>query len=90
MEGPFPIRDSLEVKVSSQTSGQISRSERVTKLPSPFCFAFPRCIIYPRPFGDIWPMGTLGRDWRRSRWAGLLRITVVESDTDHSCRRDLA
>lgn len=44
-DGPFPIHDSLEVKVSNQTSGHISRSEHVTK-PTPGS-------ILPSPWGSL-------------------------------------
>lgn len=77
-DGPFPIHDSLEVKVSNQTSGHISRSEHVTKHPG-VNFAFSVGITSLRPFGDICPMGTLGKEWGRSRWVGLLRTGAARA-----------
>lgn len=63
-ERPFPVRNSLEVKVSSQTDGQISRSAHVIKLPPLVYFAFPTRTTCPAPsvtFGQWGPwVGTGG------------------------------
>lgn len=84
-DGPFPIHDSLEVKVSNQTSGHISRSEHVTK-PTPGS-------ILPSPWGSLLsaPLATFAQWglWERNGggpggW-GCCGQEQLGPDAEHSC-----